>query len=97
MSELVAVNGMIQSVHQYMKVSGSIIFHQAPQAGALISIMTEEDRFDYEADGSTYTFPWPVSDRSKFKWFMEEVYKNKDNPTVKDQLEKLKAVMELVR
>jgi hypothetical protein len=28
---------------------------------------------------------------------MEEVYKYKDNPTVKDQLEKLKIVMELVR
>jgi len=97
MNELVAVNGIIQSVNQYMKISDRIIFHQAPEAGAIISIMSEEERFEYRADGSTYAFPWPVSERAMYKQFMEEVYKNRDNPTVKDQLEKLKVVMELVR
>jgi hypothetical protein len=97
MSEIVSVNGLLQSMSQYMKIGDSIIFHQAPQAGAVISILTEEQRLDYEGDGSTCVFSWPQSDRSQYKHFMEEVYKYKDNPTVKDQLEKLKIVMELVR
>ncbi len=97
MNELVSINGLLQSMSQYMKIGDSIIFHQAPQAGADISIITEEQRLNYEGDGSTCVFSWPATDRSQYKHFMEEVYKNKDNPTVKDQLEKLKIVMELVR
>lgn len=97
MNELVSVNGIIQSINQYMKVGDLIIFHQAPEVGSYISILTEEERFDYDGDGSTYTFSLPASERRRYKEFMEEVYKNKDNPTIKDQLEKLKAVMELVR
>lgn len=97
MTEMVAVNGIIQSTHQYMKVSDRIIFHQAPPPGSTIYLMTEEQRFDYEGDGFTYAFPLPPSDRRIYKEFMEEVYQKRDNPTVKDQLEKLKIVMELVR
>jgi hypothetical protein len=97
MTGMVAVNGIIQSMNQYMKISDRIIFHQAPPPGSTIYIMTEEERFDYEGDGVTYAFPWPASDRAQYKEFMELVYQKRDNPTVKDQLEKLKIVMELVR
>ena len=96
-SELVSVNGIIQSMSQYMKLDDFIMFHQAPAAGSEIYIITNEERLHYQGDGSTHKFALPVSDRRKYVEFMEEVYKNKDNPTIKDQLEKLKIVMELVR
>lgn len=97
MNELVTINGIILSMQQYMKIGEKIIFYEAPQSGSGISIITEGERLDYKGDGFTCTFPWPQNDKARFKQFMDSVYENRNDPTVKDQLEKLKIVMELIR
>jgi hypothetical protein len=97
MTELVTINGIILSIQQYMKIGDKIIFYEAPELGSGISIISEAQRLDYKGDGFTCTFPWPQNDKALFKQFMDSVYENRNNPTVKDQLEKLKIVMELIR
>jgi hypothetical protein len=79
-------------------VSGdSIVFHVAPSWNAEVSIIMDETTYSYTGDGSTFVFQGTPSYRMQFRKFMEEVYEKRDDPTVKDQLEKLKVVMELVR
>lgn len=97
MDSLVVVNGIVQSVHEYMISGGCIIFHRAPQAGSFIFVMSYDTKFEYEADGNTFVFPIPTNDKANFRQFMEEVYDNRYNPSVKDVLDKLKVVMELTR
>ncbi len=97
MSELVAVDGIVQSRSQYMISGDNIVFHVAPPYGSMICVMSEDGRTDSQGDGSTFVFPGVTSERIKFKQFMDSVYEKRLDPTVKDQLEKLKIVMELVR
>ncbi len=97
MTELVVVNGILQARHAYMRSGDSVVFHTAPGAGSEVSIIMDDARFEYVGDGSTFVFHGTPSPRMQFRKFMEEVYEHQDNPTVKDQLEKLKIIMELVR
>lgn len=97
MMELVSVDGILQSRHAYMVVGDSIVFHSAPPFGSYISVMMDRHRTDFEGDGSSVVFPVAVSPEMQFKQFMDKVWENRDNPTVKDQLERLKVVMELIR
>ncbi len=97
MNELVVVNGILQARHAYMRSGDSVVFHTAPGAGSEVSIIMDDARFEYVGDGSTFVFHGTPSPRMQFRKFMEEVYEHQDNPTVKDQLEKLKIIMELVR
>ena len=97
MSELVVVNGILQGKYAYMLSGDSVVFHSAPPAGSEVAIIIDDTRFEYVGDGSTFVFQGTPSARMQFRKFMEEVYEKKDDPTVKDQLEKLKIVMELVR
>lgn len=97
MSELVVINGILQGKYAYMLSGDSVVFHTAPPAGSEVSILMDDTRFEYVGDGSTFVFQGTPSSRMKFRKFMEEVYEKKDYPTVKDALEKLKIVMELVR
>jgi hypothetical protein len=95
--ELVAVNGIIQSVGAYMVQGDVLIFHQAPQIGDRISITIGKIRTEHEGNGSRTVFEMPNNEGLQFEQFMARVWEHRDNPTVKDQLEKLKIVMELVR
>lgn len=96
--EIVIINGIIQARAEYHINANTIVFHNAPQAGSTINILTEDnERLDFHGDGSSCVFAGPASEKAKFRQFMTEVYNKKDDPTVKDQLEKLKIVMELVR
>mgnify|MGYP003332926958 FL=1 len=97
--ELVVINGIIQSASEYTITSNNqIVFRNAPQSDSHVSIITDDhNRLDYRGDGLTNTFQGPSDDKAKFREFMTEVYKNKDNPSVKDALERLQIVMELVR
>jgi hypothetical protein len=97
MSELVAINGIVQARSQYMVSGDNIVFHIAPPCGSRICILSEDGRSDYEGTGDTYVYPGASNERTKYKQFMEDVYDKRYNPTVKDALEKLKVVMELVR
>ena len=96
-NELVAVNGIIQSVHSYMVQIDLIIFHQAPQLGDRVSITVGNARLDHEGNGTQLAFQMPSNEAVQFEHFMARVWDNRDNPTVRDQLEKLKIVMELIR
>lgn len=95
--ELVVVNGILQASYAYMMSGDSVVFHQAPPSGSDISILMDDTRYEYTGDGVTLVFPGLPTSRMNFRKFMEEVYEKRDDPTVKDQLEKLKMVMELVR
>lgn len=95
--ELVAVNGIIQGVGAYMIQGDVLIFHQAPDMGDRISITIGKTRTEHEGNGSRTVFEMPNSEAFQFEQFMERVWNYRDNPTVKDQLEKLKIVMELIR
>lgn len=97
MNELVVLNGIIQSPHAYMMSGNTVVFHSAPEKGVEVSIVMDEHRYSYVGDGSTFVFPGAPSDRMQFKKLMEDVYEKRNDPAVKDQLEKLKIVMELVR
>jgi hypothetical protein len=97
MSELVVINGIIQHKHAYMVSGDSIVFHTAPPNRSDVSILMDDTRYEYIGDGTTFVFQGTPSGRMKFRKFMEEVYEKKDDPTVKDALEKLKIVMELVK
>lgn len=95
--EIVVVNGIIQSVHEYMVQLDLIIFHRAPQLGDRISISIGNARLEHEGNGSRTVFEMPSNEGVKFEQFMARVWDKRDNPTVRDQLEKLKIVMELLR
>lgn len=95
--ELVIVNGIVQSVHEYMVQLDLIIFHRAPALGDRISITVGNARLEHEGNGSRTVFEMPSNEGVKFEQFMAKVWDNRDNPTVRDQLEKLKIVMELIR
>ena len=97
MSELVVINGIIQAHHAYMMSGNTVVFHSAPERGSEVSIIMDEHTYNYVGDGNTFVFPGAPSGRMQFKRFMEEVYEKRDDPTVKDALEKLKIVMELLR
>ncbi len=97
MNELVVVNGILQARYAYMLSGDSVVFHTAPGAGSEVSIIMDDARYEYIGDGKTFVFHGTPSPRMQFRNFMEEVYEKKDDPTVKDALEKLKIVMELLR
>lgn len=96
-NELVAVNGIIQSVHEYMIQLDLVIFHRAPDLGDRVSITVGNARLDHEGNGAQLAFQMPSNEAVQFEYFMHRVWDNRDNPTVRDQLEKLKIVMELIR
>lgn len=97
--ELVVINGIIQSVSEYTVTNNNqIVFRNAPQSDSHVSIITDDhNRLDYRGDGLTTTFQGPSNDKAKFREFMNEVYNHRKNPTVKDALERLQIVMELVK
>ena len=96
--ELVSVNGIIQSVGAYTIISSDILrFHQAPEIGDRISISVGNAQLNHVGNGSRTVFEMPSNEAVKFEQFMTKVWENRDNPTVRDQLEKLKIVMELIR
>lgn len=97
MMELVSVNGILQSRHAYMVVGDCIVFHSAPPAGSEIAIMIDRCRTEDVGNGTTVVFPVAISPELQFKQFMDKVWEQRENPTVKDTLEKLRVVMELVR
>ena len=99
MIELVSVNGILQSKHEYVVQDTCIIFHTAPQPLANICVNIKGSMVTYTGNGTNCVFSIPLElrDEFEFKQFMENVWKHRDNSTVKDQLEKLKIVMELVR
>ena len=95
--ELVSVNGIIQSVSAYMLQGDVLIFHQAPDIGDRISISMGNAQLNHVGNGNRTVFELPNNEAVKFEQFMSRVWDNRDNPTVRDQLEKLKIVMELIR
>ena len=95
--ELVSVNGIIQSVGAYMIQGDVLIFHRAPDIGDRISISMGNAQLNHEGNGSRTVFEMPNNEAVKFEQFMARVWEHRNNPTVKDQLEKLKVIMELIR
>lgn len=98
MTVLVYVNGAVQApLFHYERVGNSIVFSQAPSSDSTIEIVTRETRNQYKGDGHTNVFETPHTPKLMFLQFAEEVWQHRENPAVKDALEKLKIVVELVR
>lgn len=76
-----------------------IIFHIAPQPLAKICVNIKGSMVTYTGNGTNCVFsiPTELRDEFEFKQFMDNVWKHRDNPTVKDTLGKLRVVMELIR
>jgi len=99
MIELVSVNGIMQSTYAYIVQDTSIIFRVAPPPMAEVNVSIQGTNITYTGNGTNCVFNLPSDIRleMEFKQFMHQAWLNRHNPTVKDQLEKLKVVMELVR
>ena len=96
--ELVSVNGIIQSVGNYSILNnGMLKFHRAPGLGDRVSISVGNAQLNHEGNGSRTVFEMPNNEAVKFEQFMSRVWEYRNNPTVRDQLEKLKIVTELIR
>jgi hypothetical protein len=95
--ELVSIDGIIQGANAYTVLNGFIRFKNAPPAGSAVNIRNNLLNVTYEGNGTQVVFDMPITEEVKYKLFMTKVWENRDNPTVKDQIEKLKIVMELIR
>lgn len=95
----VSVDGIMQSPYEYEQTNSSIIFKNAPDVGSNINVNVDGNVMTYIGNGINcmFTIPYAIREELQFKIFTNEVWKHRDNPTVKDQLEKLKIVMELVK
>lgn len=95
------INGIMQSTEMYSVEDISIKFHQAPSKGddvrVVLPIPSTSVRYMGDGEKCVFTLPSDVGKEIMFKEFMDSVWKHRNNPSVKDQLEKLKIIMELVR
>jgi len=99
MTTLVSINGIMQSPYEYEELNHHLVFNEAPSAGANINVNIDGNIMTYLGNGTNriFTVPFELREEIKFKNFAHEVWKHRDNPTVNDQIEKLKIVMELIK
>lgn len=95
--ELISINGLLIPMTEYTLFGRSIIFREQPAVGDMVSIIINEDKIEHVASGVTTIFSLPPETESDFKRLTEDLYKHKNNPTVKDYLDKLRVVVELLR
>jgi hypothetical protein len=97
---LISINGILQSDgSHYITNDDSLIFSEAPVTGSRIVIQYHNGLTRYfEGNGSQHIFPMGGhTEIMKFDRLMRDITKHKDNPAVKDLLEQLQIVTELLR
>lgn len=95
---LVFIDGIYQAAgHGYVQVNRSIKFHTAPPTGSDVVIKLDDSVQSYKGDGVTVKFGLGVMTNTQH-WndFMHKVWTHRENPTVKDVLERLQVVVTLV-
>jgi ribosomal protein L30/L7E len=96
---LVIANGIIQSSHEYIISDGKVVFWRVPPPDSTVTIRIRNKTISHQCNGFINVFPIPeeIIEEIRFQEFFKNVLIHKDNPAVKDQLEKLKAIVELLR
>lgn len=93
----VSVNGVRIHWTDYTFVNNSIVFTQAPPASSLIEIQIHNSVMAHMGDGTTVMFDTTrLTKAQEFREMFEKIWKHRNNPTIKDQLEKLQVLVELV-
>ena len=74
-------------------------FTQAPRYGDRIHVMTPNANADFYGNDVTFRFPMPtvIQKSEVLEGLMHDLDEYMDHPTVKDQLERLQVVLELVK
>lgn len=94
---VVSVNGVRIHWSDYTFVNDSIVFTQAPPAISIIEIQVHNSVMNHLGDGFTVKFDTtPLTKAQEFRDMFDKIWKHRDNPTIKDQLEKLQTLVELV-
>jgi hypothetical protein len=96
---LIIVNGIIQSSHEYIITDGKVAFHRVPPPDSTVTIRIRNKTISHQCNGfiNVFSIPEEIIEEMRFQDFFKKVWIHKDNPSVKDQLDKLKVVMELIR
>ena len=97
---LITVNGIVQyDENHYITNNDCLIFNEAPSMGSSIVIQYHNGSTKYfEGNGSQNVFPIDGhTEITKFYRLIKDITKHKDNPAVKDLLEQLRIVTELLR
>lgn len=100
----VTVNGIVQSPSAYhIDNDDRLIFNQAPSAGDNINVILSQGDVNgpvlaFNGNGTQHVFDVEGNNELlKFNRLMNDIRKHKDKPAVKDLLEQLQIVTELLR
>ena len=101
----VTINGIVQSPSEYdIDANNNIVFNEAPPIGSYINIIftnqfTNGPTLSLKGNGSVNVFniSHDNNEHIKFNKLVNDIVKHKDNPAVKDLLEQLHIVTELLR
>jgi hypothetical protein len=100
----VTVNGIVQSSSEYhIDNDNRLIFKQAPSAGDNINVVFSQGEVSgpvlaFNGNGTQNVFVVEGNtELLKFNRLMNDIRKHKDKPAVKDLLEQLQIVTELLR
>jgi hypothetical protein len=103
-SGFVTVNGIVQSSSDYyIDDNDRLIFNQAPSAGDNINVVFSQGEVNgpvlvFNGNGTQNVFVVEGNtELLKFNRLMNDIRKHKDKPVVKDLLEQLQIVTELLR
>jgi hypothetical protein len=100
----VTVNGIVQSSSEYhIDDNNNLVFRQAPAAGDCVNIILSQGAINsptlsFTGNGTQNVFF--VEDNNelmRFNRLIDNVRKHRDTPAVKDLLEQLQVVTELLR
>ena len=96
----VTINGIVQyDDSYYVTYDDRLIFAEAPPTGSSINITYNYGTIqNLRGNGTQNVFPVEGNiEQAKFSRLMRDITKHKDNPAVKDLLEQLRVVTELLR
>ena len=96
----VHLNGVrLMPMHDYTIVDERVNFTQVPRHGDLIQIATPTSNCQFYGNDIQVGFPITESIKKSIRLgqLMDDLLIYMDNPTVKDQLERLQVVLELVK
>jgi hypothetical protein len=100
----ITVNGIVQSSSEYhIDDNNNLVFSQAPAAGDRINVVFSQGEVSgpvlaFNGNGTQNVFVVEGNNELlKFNRLMNDIRKHKDKPAVKDLLEQLQIVTELLR
>lgn len=95
-----SINGVVlMPRHDYIVEKDYVEFKEVPRMGDRIQIISKDHRFELYGNEFTYKYPIPqeMIKAHQLESLITDLVEYMDHPTVKDQLERLQVVIELVR